>query len=379
MADKIFTITELRKATSGRGMSAYAPTGVKFEWSAKTKNIPEGSWSIPVRQRTVREDYPGAEEPVEQVLGWNFEPFTLTGKWDDRYMGPGEAKYQYDEFEKLVKRGNMVRFQFEGQSITGIIVNFIPGYRRADEITYSFEVSPHHRVLGETVRRIPIPRTSVDPKQAIGEALVRVQEMESAHRLAGGHVDTSGLPVADLGTATPDYGDPSPFDTSGDLFESFDDLLGSLFGTVAEARLKLLDPVIEVRGDGENSLLRAAYRFRTLKGYCEDAIEALNDASTTDNLAFESAIGILEYETWARTLAATARITRLEADRTEKALNARVEPKAIAIYRPTANENVYAVSNRFYGTPHEWRRILDRNNISSIQFAGTELLVIPEL
>jgi hypothetical protein len=145
VADKVFTITEMKRVSSSGGASAFTPSGVSFEWTADEHNIPANSWAMPIAMRTSRTDLPGAEEPVEQILGWNFEPFTCTGVWDDRYMGAGAAFDTFKEFELLVKRGNLVRFEFERVTMHGIITGFTPDYKRR---TRSAIRSPSRRITG---------------------------------------------------------------------------------------------------------------------------------------------------------------------------------------------------------------------------------------
>jgi hypothetical protein len=41
-------------------------------------------------------------------------------------------------------------------------------------------------------------------------------------------------------------------------------------------------------------------------------------------------------------------------------------------------ESLYAISRKFYGTPHAWRLIYDRNHLTSVTLTGDEILIIPE-
>lgn len=86
--------------------------GAEFEWTPENRALPLGAWELPVVQRSVRHEYPGATEPSEQVLGPAYEPMTLSGVWDDRYMGAGAALEEWRDFEAMVKRGNRVRLSF---------------------------------------------------------------------------------------------------------------------------------------------------------------------------------------------------------------------------------------------------------------------------
>src|SRR5438445_9385667 len=83
--------------------SPYGPTagqsagqGVQFTFSEAGRSLPRNDWTVARKIRVKRRDYAGTDIPTEQVLGSNFEPFTLEGVWDNRYNGGTTANFAED-------------------------------------------------------------------------------------------------------------------------------------------------------------------------------------------------------------------------------------------------------------------------------------------
>lgn len=379
-------ITQLNKVASGGGSFAYVPTGVEFVWTVANKAIPHNTWAMPLKQRTSRSDMPGSEEPVEQVLGWNYEPFTLQGLWDDRWLGEQGAYTQMIEFEEMVQEGKMVRVSFNPDnglggaiSMYGLITDYTPTYRRPDWINYSFTVSPHFRKVNQSTRVIP-QTPPLDPKVAVLQALEHAENLADLQAAAGLSTDMSAK-LLDLApnTPRPDLPLAPPFQFADAIGFNIGIELGASFSIIADAlgtvNARVLDPLTQ----GSTALLRMSARFASLKSSLQNMTTQLASASATTKLAFETGIGVLEYECWMRGISATARLAWYDAHVFQKDLARRTDAKAKALYRPYKGESLYGISQRFYNTPHEWRRIMERNGITTLTMAGTELLIIPEI
>ena len=91
-----------------------------------------------------------------------------------------------------------------------------------------------------------------------------------------------------------------------------------------------------------------------------------------------TAVVLLSFESWVRSTRAAARAVRFEAIKAVKEMRKRFKPKSSRLYRPHQGESIFAISNRFYGTPTAWRLIAERNKIDYFEFTGDEILVIPE-
>jgi hypothetical protein len=211
--------------------------------------------------------------------------------------------------------------------------------------------------------------------------VARVQAMEDIQASAGGVGNPTSK--AKLKALVPAVGDKtvplSPPFVAGDGF--LDDVgagIDAMFATLGDAMGQVQERVLDPLTEGADNLNRLSQRFAAVKSHSFDMLQQLNSASSTSNLAYETAEATLEFEAWARGLSGQLRLGWLEAHTAEQVLRRQATPKAQALYRPFKGESLYAISSQFYGNPHEWQRIMDANGLSTLTLTGEELLVIPE-
>jgi hypothetical protein len=347
-----FTITELKRDGDG----SFVETGVKFVWDARSQSAPRDFWEYAVKQRSAREDYPGADEPTEQVLGPNFEPFTLHGCWDDRYAGLGFAENMRTEMEKLTQRGNLCRMTLDAISITGLITGLKVTYKRSFYQHYEFTVSPHFRVSGGDVRK----QNDVAPQSVSHPADYSAQVRSLADQL-----------VAALQAA------PVPYITG----TTYNDVVTQV-NTILD-KLDTADAVIDTRvfSPAElpvNSILRVTQAFDSMRAEATTMVAQFATKRTDTDLFYEDAVPNLNFDVWTRDMSTIGRQIIATAKAAYEDLSTLVNTNALALYRPYAGESLYDVSNRFYQTPHRWRDIAEANNLFSFVLTGMELLVIPK-
>jgi hypothetical protein len=360
-AEKAFTVTELRRAAVGAA-SALLPTGVRFVWTRETFSVPRGAWQFQVKQRTVREDYPGSEEPVEQVLGWNYEAFTLNGCWDDRYGGAGFALKTWQDFELLVKRGNPVRLEFQNVSITGLITNVNFSYKRRDYIEYSFGFSPHFRTPKETIKVLSggAFRPTLDPKTVAKLARAQLEALMAAQALAR---------AANLSRVQSIL--------SSDIFREITADLDAIAAQIAKVD-NIVNEQITSAQNAANAFLRAVQIFSSIKSMAASTLTRIQHLQSTVQLGVQTAVTTLDFEVWHRSLGARLRDLIVGSDNAQKQLRPRAHPSVKRLHRAKKGESLYAISQNYYGTPHRWREILQRNGLTKVILDGGELLVIPE-
>lgn len=360
MEERVFSITELVRNAEG----VYTPTPVSFRWTAANRSIPRGSWHFGMKLRTVREEYTGGGVS-EQVLGYAYKPFTVSGVWDDRYNGDESnvrskqaslfAERTWQAFERLLQRGNLVRIEFESITVTGLIVDVDFDYKHRSKIGYSFQVSPHFRYENQSTDALT-PPAPIDPDTMAKNARVIVDE---AQRLM-----TEEAPNLQM---------------KGDLFETITATVTDWAAKVAIVEDIVNTRVLSVSQSAVDGLSKMAHTLASLRGSAISLLNTITSQASTANLAFETAINTLDFEVWARDLAYQARLMILESARAQEELESRVTPKAIALYRPHKDENLYAISQMFYQTPHRWRDIQLANGLTAFTLTGNELLVIPEV
>ena len=345
---------------------------IVFEWTAANRNIPERPWTFGIKQRTMRTDYPGGDDPTEQVLGPNFTPFTLTGRFDDRYnplaaanpdLGPeanrevinGYARAEMERLETLVRRGNPVRITFENITIQGIITDLEFQYMRRSLVRYSFTMSPHHRapVGFFSIRRSP--RGVLNADQLRDDVSRVLNAMLERHARA---------PVARI---------------SGDLYIDVDQGVRNIQSLIERVNDSIEQRNVSETREANLALLEIGSRFLEVVTAANDIKNMFRDRTTLNSLDFDdSAIDVLNFNVWAKYMSSLAREMIVVANRSASQVAERAEPRALALYRPSSGEHLYEISTRFYQTPYSWQLIYERNGLTSTVLNGSELLIIPE-
>ena len=346
---QVFSITEL----PAFGSKARR-TPIRFEWDRFHRNIPFQPWEFPTKVRTKRTDYPGTtSDPTEQVLGANFEPFTLSGRWSDKWNEPGYAVKAWREFEQLVNTANLVQFNFQDVFVVGLITGFVPTYLRRSEIRYAFTVSPHHRRPGDRVSKSP--RTVLNATQLLHEVVAIRDTAAELHERA------------------------PRFFTSGSIYADIGDELATWDSTITSIEDAISQRIVAPDEEPGTALQRIAALYILLRTTAEAINELLREVRSDTDLGYVSAMNTLDFDVWAKGINYEARRMVVRGENNARELTARALPNSVAIYRPYAGEHLHRISQRFYGTPFNWRRIVTRNHLGNeMTLLGTELLIIPE-
>lgn len=355
---RVFEITELIQVGE-----ALTPTGEQFKFSTENFAMPRGPWTYGIKLRTVRHDLPGSEEPVEQVLGWNYTPFSIQGVWDDRHGGPDFAMNTRRAFEKLVQRGRPVRLQTEEIAIMGLITDLNITRMRKDLIGYQFTFSPHARHEKETVRldANPLLKVTSDPRTSVKKARKALEDLQAEQARAR----AANLSAVQQKLSTGIF---------GDINSEIDEM--AVIITSAENTVE--NEILKAE-EAANALNRGAQTMASVKTSVSSLLSQTQSIASTTHLASETIVDILNFETWHRGLSASARRLAVACGLAENDFKLRAQPKPRRLHRVRVGETLYTISTRYYGTPHQWRAILKHNRLSSIILEGGELLEIPEL
>lgn len=334
----------------------------KFAWVSGTvpapgsqnggaRACPQGAWSIEAMLQTNRTEYPGATSPSEQVLGPRQEPQTFAGVFDDRYNYNGYAVETMRAFEDMCRRGTRVSVSFQAQAFIGIITRWKFDYKRSSEIGYEFTVSVHKRI--EWVDHKPAEnttKTTIKSVTAVDEAVQKsLDELFAAKRGSMSGVEQS----------------------TREFMSAVSGARDSLIDTVDQQSINAADnPVV--------ALKRIASAARLVRSSAHTVALGLAGARSDLNVTTKSALSVLDFEVWSRSMRASARLVMGESLAAAEAADERVDPEVKRLYRPFAGESLYSISTREYGTPHAWKIIADRNSLETMTLTGEEILLIPE-
>ena len=344
----VFIITELRR--TGAGILESTPTVLR--WTSGEHSAPRGQIEHALSVKTVRQEVPGSEEPVEQVLAATWQPFPLDGVWDDRYAGAGFAARAYDEVARLVQRASLVRLQLDRLSFVGIITELKLGYRTRDRIAWSIVVSPHRN---ETVGEVRPRDTSVSAIRPVAHHVAVATS--TVDTLTAAHADAGSIPMAT--------------DLHAEAGEDLDAL-----GAVTSKLRAASEAGFEE--EAAQRLLGVSALFRAVRGAAQAIPQRFARARSTAQVAYGDVVQTLRFEAWARTAGADARRAIWGAEKASTDLRVQARQRPRAVHRARAGESLKRISQRYYGTADGWRAIYEANNLASLTLVGTEELVIPE-
>ncbi len=344
----VMRLIELRR--TGTGTLEEGLT--KFEWSGPSHSAMQGTLDLELVAKTVRKEMPGSNEVVEQGLSATWQPFEMTGEWDDKWAGAGFAMAMYNDVSLFVSRIPLVKFTLDEHSIIGILTNLKIKYKTAYKIGWTLTMSPHaNEAITEELQfvtateRKPIDQWWKQFKKQIG-VLTKLR------------AEARKMPI------------------STEVLANFDTFLAS----VNEAIDKLGDVATHgLESDTERRLLHISSTFRRIRGAGLSAAYGIRAQTSTLNLAYEDVLATLRFDEWVNH-------TRTElwksigwSRQAEIDMNHRLGQKPKAIYRPKARESLERISIKFYGTPNNALKIYEANNLTSSVLTGFEELIIPEL
>jgi hypothetical protein len=370
MAEGIFTIQELRGVGSVTADQDPGGAGERFEWTADriSSSAQGGARACPVQGWTqggklvrARTDYPGGTVPTEQVISAVHRDHEFAGEWSDKWNFQGYAVAEMTRFEEMVRRGNRVRIQYQEQVFEGLIAEWEFPYRGDWCIRYHFVFSTHRRMT--------------DPTNApkVGSAFFQGKYIGSDPTAADAQAMVDRV-MFDL-FAGMDGMPRQAFSTT--IADDVSDILGDIAGArnaVADAIAWPVDKAAPI----VNGFRGLATQFRTVKTQSAALVEKLVDLRSDTALAYQDVKTLVDFEDWSRSARYFGRQLVGDSDRAARAMDARAEPATLRTYRPSSGESLYAIAQRFYGTPHAWTTIAKRNHLTTVTLTGDELLVIPE-
>lgn len=307
-------------------------------------------WVTGIKMRNVRTDFPGTKYPSRQVLGSSRKPFTINGRFDDRYNTPGFAVEEMRRLEELVSRGNEIEIAHGAQVYIGLITDIDFQYRRDWDISYSIQVDVSKR-KDEARDSNASPFTVEKPGQAMDDMNVLSDSIAEAHtKRPQGMLDgTVGVVNQQL--------------------QSLSENLAAFQASVNSAT---------GRKSGLGQFQQMAIKAQNIQGDCAGILTTLLTVKSNAETGIRTAKSVLKFDTWKGTMGFLTRLTMGRSISASIGLSERQTPATKRLYRPRKGQSVYEVSRDCYGTPFAWRQIAMANHFSGLSFDGTEVLVIPE-
>lgn len=352
------SITELRRSGTG----VLEDTQRVFRFSGREHSSSLNDLELHLKVTTVRTEMPGSNEVVEHAMAATWQPFEISGEWDDKWgnrraLGIGGllrsgsyALFMFQEFAKLVTDMPLVRVELDALSFVGLLTNLDITYRTKTKIGWKVTVSPHKNETVSSTRPISVAKESITAwlQQAASQGDYMINAF------------------AEIKIAV-------PIKTS--LFEKFQLKMLELNDSLDRLAEISLSGLVE---DTENKLYLLATTYRRCRNTYLDICDTLNSVESSAEVAYDDAMKSSSFAEWVHGSITSAWKSIGIMSLAEVDARRRAQAKPRAIYYPRAGESLERISVRFYGTADNWRAIYDKNNLSSLVLTGTEELLIPE-
>ncbi len=320
--------------------------------------LPERPLPAGGRLRTKKTWYSGNNVATLQVLGSEDMDMNLRGVWNDRFIGdqvstsgfetPELARDVVRIFETLQRAGNTLRFQWGDVVRMGVLAEFVPTWLREQDVEWTMRFEWFGRDDQE------VPRATLD--EAPNSSELRQRQNRTDDQLA-----------FEPKTIRPDY--------SARVRSQISDVrgrVGAIFDRVREAQSTGGIPLTAVRGvlaDAEALRLEA-------NELAVELIEAPVELATD----LEGLIDRFGAENWRREQGRRVLRTQAEGQRVARDLLRLTRPAPLAVVTIRGGtDSLRRLARDFYGTPDEWRRIADVNDLPDSVVAPGTLIVIPPL
>lgn len=136
-------------------------TGSQTRVVLKGRALPLDRAAWGVTMRTALTFYQGNPEGTQQVMGPEYPPLTIEGKWKDRFIEK-QAVVDGSEtaittsaqlvelFYRMTESGNEVRVQWATEVRVGVIKSFVPTWDRLQDVGWKLEFEWHARNAAKT-------------------------------------------------------------------------------------------------------------------------------------------------------------------------------------------------------------------------------------
>lgn len=342
----------------------------------------DAGFSAPVEQRANVTWIPGSPVGTLTLLGGKETSTTISGMWKQKYLSPGgedsspievdgtpvrNVHEVVDLFEKICLYGTRLDVTWMSVARVGIIRKFEPIWKTHLDVEWSISF----------------------------EWISRGQE-------AGALISSTAESVSDIASVTKAKFDLFDLIKLPINFALFDEFVRNLVDTVNAIQ----DFILDLENYVQNLVRKVTYPAQALRGLVtivqnigtevglliDDIIgrTSLAIIGTQANVSVSAAMSVdgaasvtpaqkLEAERFKRELVDWAAELKRVADEYNDSLSKQLEGDVDSTYQAVQGDTLQLVSQRFYNTPHEWRRLMTYNGFESAVLAAGQVVFIPKL
>lgn len=328
--------------------------------------------------------YPGNPRATVQMLGAQEKPSTIRGMWKDRFIKSFTDPIPFLSIPALPVIGQSGVAKFNNQVVGDVmsLAKIVDDFRRRGQlIEMGWDEIIRHGIMTDFdqtwIRREDLEWEMVFQWISQGEPIAplsfgfQIPALEIANRmLAAFEAVVAAAQAAFALVASVQNAISSALDT-------IQEAVGAIQKTAEQANKAILAPVEAARTT-----------LAALKTVKEQAREIANTVTSLPGRALRNDVDIaeatqqqaLEAEDFSRELRTEARRLAALAAREAQELAARsTDEEVIGVVSGRAGQDLRDISTQFFGTPDEWRRIADYNNVSSSRVEANQTILVPKL
>lgn len=334
--------------------------------------LPKKPLRFAVKQRHKTKWNPGSPVATQQALGPELPPTTINGHWEERYIADSTIDFAtldgtpvktlqelHDLFIDVCRKGQTVEVGWQAQARRGLLSEFVPEWKRADELEWSMTFAWF----------------------GLAEALPGMV----------------GSVQVDTGTLSTDWTDEladlvrkvkAPFDTIQEYADAIDRQVRKVttaIGEVTAAAEAMVDAVTSplatvrrVMGVLDTVRHEAVTLKQTVEATVSERImspllpRSISSGATVDEPRR------VKMEVWRRTLSAKGRSMAAKAVMDAAELERQLKPIAVAVFKAGADTDYRDVSLKYYETADDWRALALFNEHSTPTPPQGDLIVVPQ-
>lgn len=353
MTTSVFTIQEI--------------TGEKRLLGLMGRALPYRPFSLDTEQRVELTWLPGVTEATATVLGPKEEETTINGFWKDKYLGDNSTGSDFtfngapittvrdarDVIDELCRSGVLLEVQWLDEKRWGLLKKFAKQWHNEHDLEWSITFAWISR--GEQ-NGPPLFVAEVDMTDAV-----------TAFSEANSGLRGVSLPKLNLNLGFVN-GLSDIANSINDSILNIEDSVINVGQQVTQASNAVKGIIATCSGIADEAKLMRDY-------VCQTSSSAISSTPKEDMTAEER----IEAEQWRSDMLAATRKMLSVAVQMREAFIKRIQGDLAGRYIARDGEDLRDVSQAFYKTPFEWRRIMIFNELESAELTAGQIVLVPRV
>lgn len=345
------------------------------------RGLPYRPFTLKTVQRMETTWYPGNPEATATLLGAAEDPTTIQGAWKDKFISQevevtdisngtptpnvtypitldGEpvdtVRFAVFVVDDIIRKGQLLEVTWDEQTRHGHLKEFEKSWQNIHDLewTMTFEWISRGEPTGPSV---------VTTETSVGDTATTLEEQNRQLQEAA---------------------EPS-FPVSNDFSSALSDRLDTINTSVNSAR-NTSSSLARLAVSPFEAARRTVAVCSALISECsalaefmeENVFISVNTVRPIDQLTFGERIAAAKY---AKGVVSLARVLRRTAIIRRSVIASQIENQLLGIYTARDGDDLRSVSQQYYSTPFEWRRLMLFNQLPSPQLYAGQLILVPKI